>query len=54
MINSQPFSPIFLSGDIKGSSRFISEKIVQIGVYDKFMGKYFKLRFVAPKNPPSD
>ena len=24
------------------------------GVHDKFMGKYFKLRFVAPKNPPSD
>jgi len=24
------------------------------GVHDKFMGKYFKLRLVAPKNPPSD
>jgi hypothetical protein len=23
-------------------------------VRDKFMGKYFKLRFVVPKNPPSD
>jgi hypothetical protein len=23
-------------------------------VYDKFMGKSFKLRLVPPKNPPSD